>query len=811
MILTTRPNSRTMHPFMDKARVAGAFSQAALRSRRCAAIAALLALFAVAPAAGAPPAKRAPESSWIRISYRELLDTEALTHSGAKLGDALRKKSSRGEVQPFLDPYSSLLGYAVQMLSGGDPVPQTSFAERYPAGTAQPGWAAILREGKHVVSTDGQGRARVFVPGDDPRDAYRRAYSLLRHPLAAALAPGGALEVEVFAYHNDYPAAELRLNPAPYRFRSRSFPPRGRPLDLDELGSFFRQGGQLEGAEITPEGLALYASRAQQQLLGAAAVSLADLAVAYRAVFHAGEAEAFVSLDRNADPTLATVNFGGLLEDTRIGRAVLAADVRFKTICSGLDPVTHADIREETRRAVPSFMSNSERHFLAGSKADLAQWVLARYWYYPDSCGVETDEGDRFAAITRTQLTADVERMDGGAGAGGGKRPALPAAFRENIRDLNLNYARYAAVFPEYRDLSSAARLMALAAWLGRVRPQWLDLDGLLAVTLPPESTPRTLPQLLSAEILNLDGSAPPDRDYVLRNTRVRYLTPELDRKVPEFFENPRNLAIFLAFKSGKESARAAEFAAEAERLFPAMQDKRVRELVRTPGDLQAFLRSCAARFLGETAAARPGESNRDRQRLEELLAGIAALPPDAPGEGHAGDPRRLRLEEELGELMRRYHALGPGAGNTSVITTQYTGGVSLAPRLFTVKRSAAGPALEKLKAASRTAGTTWGAAGWIRSGAPPAASAVVSPTPRAPGASASPSAPARAPRPAAGRTSSQPPPGGDASDEIASAQPHARPAMNSIAVPGPATPAGSPLVGRLGGDRRIVFTRAVR
>ena len=282
------------------------------------------------------------------------------------------------------------------------PSPQTSLAERYPAGAAQPAWAAVLREGKYFVSADGQGRARVFLPGDDPRAAYRRAYSLLRHPLAAALAPGTPLQVEVFSYRNDFAAAELRLNPVPYRFRARSFPPQGQQLDLDELEAFFRQGGQLEGAELAPGGgLVLYASQAQQQSLGGQAVSLADLAVAYRAVFHAGDAEAFVSLDRNADPTLATVNFGGLLEDTRIGKAVLAADVRFKTICSGLDPVTYADIREKTRRAVPSFMSNSERHFLANPTADLGQWVTARYWYYPDSCGVETDEEDRFAAITR--------------------------------------------------------------------------------------------------------------------------------------------------------------------------------------------------------------------------------------------------------------------------------------------------------------------------------------------------------------------------------------------------------------------------
>jgi hypothetical protein len=799
---------------MEGAPVTGPFSRAAIRARRGAAGAAVIALLAALPAGGAASAKPAPESAWIRISYRELLDPDALTHAGARLADAMRRKASRGDVQPFLDPYSSLLGYAVQMLSGADPNPQSSLAERYPAGAAQPAWAAILRSGKYFVSTDGQGRARVFVPGDEPRTAYRHAYSVIRHPLAAAIVPGVPLQVDVFAYRNDYAAAELRLDPAPYRFRAQSFPPRGRPLSLDELDAFFRQGGQLEGAELVPAGgLVLYASQARQRL-GGEAVSLADLAVAYRAVFHAGDAEAFVSLDRSADPTQATVNFGGLLEDTRVGKAVLAADVRFKTITSGLDPVTHADIREQTRRVVPSFMSNSERHFLANPTADLAQWILARYWYYPDSCGVEADEDNLIAAITRTQLTADVERTDGGSGARRGKKPALPAGFRENIRDLNENYASYATVFPEYPDLSSAARLMALAAWLGRVRPQWLDLDALLAVTLPPVSTPRTVPQLLSAEILNLPGGTPPDREYVLRNTRVHYLTPELDRKVPEFFGDARHLAVFLAYQSKRQSARPAEFAAEAGRLFPTMHERRVRDLVRTPDDLHAFLRSCAARLLDDVAASQPGDPARDRRRLDEIraeLAELAALPANAAADG-GDEPRRLRLERELTEMMRKYHAQGAGAGAATIVTTQYTGGVSLAPRLFSVKKSATRPALEKLKTASRTAGTAWGAAGWIRSGSRPAAT-TGSGSPRAatPAAPAAPAARSRAPRPAAARTGPQPTVSGEAPEEVASTLPSATPAMSSIAVPGSATPAGSPLVGRIGDGRSIVFTRAAR
>ena len=251
---------------------AGTLSPDLSRRRLGAARAVLLALAVLLPAAPAPradAASRPAESAWISISYRDLLDPQVLTHSGVKLVDALHAKASQREIRSLLDPYTSLLGYAVQMLSGPDPAPHVSLAERYPAGSAQPGWVAILREGRYFVSSDGQGRARVFVPGVDPRDAYRRAYAVLRHPLAAALVPtpGAALQVEVYSYRNDYAAAELRLNPQPLRFLAKAFPPRARPLDLESLQAFFRQGGQLEGAELSPdEGLVLYASRTAQRV-----------------------------------------------------------------------------------------------------------------------------------------------------------------------------------------------------------------------------------------------------------------------------------------------------------------------------------------------------------------------------------------------------------------------------------------------------------------------------------------------------------------------------------------------------------------
>ena len=160
-----------------------------------------------------------------------------------------------------------------------------------------------------------------FSPGEDPRAAYRRAYSVLRHPLNVLLPAGGQLEVEVFAYRNDYASAELTLFTLPYRFRAKAFPPQGVPLDL--AGLVYPSGRKADSRARSwpPAKGSFYASRGPRPTLSGLPVTLADFAVAYRAVFHAGDTEAFVSLDRHPDPTLAAVNFGGLLEDTRVGRS----------------------------------------------------------------------------------------------------------------------------------------------------------------------------------------------------------------------------------------------------------------------------------------------------------------------------------------------------------------------------------------------------------------------------------------------------------------------------------------------------------
>ena len=145
---------------------------------------------------------------------------------------------------------------------------------------------------------------RLFLQGPDPRKVYSENYGVVRH-LLNTLKPGwGKLNVEVYSFENDYRTLELKLNPVPALLSGSYFgTPAGKvPLDLAGLAGFFAQGGQLEGARISGgTGLQLYARAAALPTLAGKKAQLSDLAVAYRAVFHAGNNKAFISLDPHKD------------------------------------------------------------------------------------------------------------------------------------------------------------------------------------------------------------------------------------------------------------------------------------------------------------------------------------------------------------------------------------------------------------------------------------------------------------------------------------------------------------------------------
>ncbi|HWR96851.1 MAG TPA: hypothetical protein VN317_00360, partial [Candidatus Methanoperedens sp.] len=249
----------------------------------------LLLLLAAVPGfgAGAPRARAAKGTTGaaasIAVSYAELVDQGAVTRTGRKLVEAAPDAGTpRAFLQPFFDGYSSLLPYVVEMVFGPDPVPRKDVVERWPPGSAQPAWVALFR-GRYRAVTDGQGRVRLFLPGDDAAGAWRKHYTAVRHCLTALAGEAGApLDVEVFAYRNDYRRRELRLALRPVTVSAAAFPPDRAALDLSALEEFFHQGAQLEGAQVDPdEGLVLFANPGRRDTLGGEAVSLADFAAAY--------------------------------------------------------------------------------------------------------------------------------------------------------------------------------------------------------------------------------------------------------------------------------------------------------------------------------------------------------------------------------------------------------------------------------------------------------------------------------------------------------------------------------------------------
>jgi hypothetical protein len=792
-----------------------------------------------------PERGKAGRPASITVSYAELIEDDAVTRTGRRLGDAVRDpRTPRAHLQPFLEGYSSLLPHVVGMVFGADPLPRREILERWPAGTQQPAWVALFRGGRYRAVADGAGGVTLFLPGDEAGAAWRKHYPVVRHGLAA-LAGGGVspLAVKVFAYRNDYRRQELHLDLRPVTVTAASFPPDRASLDLHSLEDFFGKGGRLEGAQLDrDEGLVLYASPDHRDTLAGEPVSLADFAVAYRAVFHAGDNDAFISLDPHADPSLVSVNFGGYLEDTRLGASVLAADRLFKTISSGLDAISFRDARPEIRSRLPTFLTNAERGFLEGGQSPPGAWLSIRSWFYPESISVDSDPDEGIAVITRPQFTAAAERTAGGFGSAGPRRKeaALPADIRASIRDINANYARYAAAFAEIGDLATVARLMAVSIWLQRSDASWLDLDALLAVELPAAATPRTLEQIISAEYIAVLPSERITEETVRRRSEVTWMTPMLRRTIADFFGNPKTFAGYLCATRKAQRRPCSAYEGEAESFFRARGGDQLRSLFRSNEDLLAFLEYLAPRLefppppeVGAAQAEELADRRRSASLGVELAAAEARLAaaPESSAEFAAAREEKERIEAELAAIMKRYHGGAPRASawkTKSVI--HVNGGISLRPHEFSIRSSSASPALRRFKQLAKGAAVDGGAGGGkgrlVRSRAgrpaPPVAGAAPGmPQGRGggrgapPGKAASPppvaarapaAAPSQSPRaPAAKAAVPQPAPQQPAAAGPVGATP---PIVKSVSIP--AAAAGSArIVGELVADGRIVFRKA--
>ncbi len=683
------------------------------------------------------PIKILHHPKWVVITYAELIDGNIITRTGQNLSSALHDPNLRGAVQPFVDPFSFLLQHSLEMLSGPDSVPFCNVTDAYPSGSPQPAWVSIFRGGRIQITADRKDHARVFLLGNNPEESYQTNYPIIRHCLNALVPPDGSpLNVEVFSYQNNYENSELRLNLNPYSFAASTFPPKGVPLDINGLVAFFGANPEIQGAQIDrTKGLTLYGSHGTRQTLAGANISLADLAVAYRAVFHAGDNKAFISLDPHSDPTKVTVNFGGYLENTRIGSVILEADKRFKTITSGLDPNNFSDLRTYTRQFVPSFLSVAEQELLDSSLVSQGKWIETRFWYYPDSIGIESDLNYQYAMITSPVFMADAERSRDDFASPEEfqkkKNTTLSPSIRHNIDHLNQNYLQYAQAFSELKELTTVARLIGICSWLYKASVQWLDLDALLSVELPPFTTPREKTQLIATCFISYFSAEKINEDYVLKKSKVVYLSPILDKKVSDFFKNAGNYAKYLSIKNGEKEDNYQIYETEALQLFKVQRNLQVKEIVKTKKDLEA-LASYAAHSLG---IQEPLEANilendirSTKETLQKIEAEIEQIRRKLSSSENQNDYNALvdqhnqliyqhkSMVERHNRAVDIFNSLG-GTRQFSII--EIGGGIDLDPRNFKIKTPPSSARLQGFKGLLDKVGTEWrslnGSGKWIR------------------------------------------------------------------------------------------------
>lgn len=677
-------------------------------------------------------------SNWVSINYSELIDRSAIIRTGQTLGSALSKPDLKGALQPFLDMYSYLLQYSIEMIHGHDIFPHQNVVDNFPIGSKQPVWVGLFRGGRIFLTTDNKNHARLFLLGEDPKLTYQNNYSVVRHCLSGLLpADGSPLKVEVFAYKNDYQKSELSLNLNPYSFESPDFPPPSQTVSLDLTGleDFFRKGGQMEGGQLDQkEGLILYAKKRGPHTLAGEPIALSDFSVAYRAVFHAGDNEAFISLDPHKDPTKVTVNFGGFLENTRIGRVVLEADKRFKTISSGLDPNTFKDIRDYSRSIIPTFRTVDERDISEKSFGKKG-WIGTRFWFYPDSIEVESDLEYKYASITKPQFLADAERSKDDFSSPDEferkKKSTLLPAILKSITHLNNNYSEYENAYSELKELTIVARLMAICIWLQKAKANWVDLDSLLSVDLPPYRTEGDKLQMLTCSSLAYNTLDDIGDKFVMKNIKIHYLTPLLNKTLKEIFINPINFSKYLCIRNNEEENLAPKYMSEAKDFMSQNSDRKIFEILSDKEDLKAFLSFVSRKqsSIPPSVAILINETEMNRAKLEELESKLEKIKSDMNeitdrSIYNSSVDAYNRLIDQYERMRSRYNqdvmAL-KNSPNKTQTTMRINGGINLSPRNFKINKSASSPKLIEFKNITAKADFNWksiGASGeWIRSG----------------------------------------------------------------------------------------------
>lgn len=687
----------------------------ALRARSLAATI-LLGLLMLPPgAAPAPPGDRAPggvlgassgsPSGWMEVDYSALVDTRRLTHSGESVGMVLealhgRPNPRRGEkpddalghilLDPILEPYAYALADTLDTLDAGPMGRWVEIGSLWAPAQTQPAWAELLRARHLLVESDGTGKLRVCLPwqasgagADAPdaagslpsvasnraaKEAWDEAWPVLRHVFAAerrriAAKAGNRpedhpLEVEVHPYVHLQARTLFQLGLRPYaaRVTSTASASDRPPIDLEAWQRFIDRGLQLEGGRLEPDGTVrlLGTDAAVKPTLLGRSLALADFAVAYRAVFHGGIGEPYMSLDRGASPETSIVNYGGRLRDTSLGLVSLLCDARFKTFSLGIDVVTGLDQRERVRRELPEFRTHQERFAAsAGSKGVMTQQT--RLWFYPDTVDLTLSREGDVLVIRRARMSAASERVQQETFTSAPSAPSTktpdPTWTAETVAAINRDYDPLAGFFPELQDLDQVVRLLSFFTWLRAAGAQGQpipDLDALLALEIPAQPTPRTFPQLLAFSAIPPAGSALPVQIY--NQTRVGEALDRLRPASGTAFPAARRLSRARAVLDPQRGDQAA-LAREIDQYDPKTLDE-------SALDLLAY-RAERLRLHQLVLGTLPAASRQDVEKRRKEVEGLRTLSTGIGG-------LDLGMNQALARAMGRNEGLAPGPGGAA-------------------------------------------------------------------------------------------------------------------------------------------------
>ncbi|MCK4829874.1 hypothetical protein KA005_79860, partial [bacterium] len=364
---------------------------------------------------------------------------------------------------------------------------------------------------------------RLFLKGSNQANSYEKYHSIIRHAIQDVIWSKNTSinNVEVYVFNNDYAKTEISLNTIPIIFNKEELElsPKRKSIDLASIEAFLNQGVILEAVEVDANNdLYFYGRKARKQTLAGYPLSLSDVAVIYRSVFHYGHDAPYISLDNHEDNRYAKVNYGGHLENTRVGNVVLEADKLFKALSTGLDPNTHNLIKLKITKEVPDFLTEDEYCLLENIREGHTQ---IRYWFYPDSIGTVTDGS--IGAVLTNQFLADVERMD--------IKVSVSNAVRKTINHLNQNYSQYEKAEKTFQELSTVGRIMTIVNWLkGMNMDDRIELDELLSVKIPAFTTPKRTKKMLAVTAIAYPGNSYLTSRNVRDYTKVYYISHLLDQ-----------------------------------------------------------------------------------------------------------------------------------------------------------------------------------------------------------------------------------------------------------------------------------------